>query len=454
MTEQPDSQQSQQNNEENVSTVILECPLSYSLTDENNTPQAEGSGQARLDEEKLMVIPEFDIPFPIPYQDIVSITLGDYRLKLILSSGETLTLYNLGYKYEDFSRDITRLRNQVLIKDLLMEEAYSGVSVKAQLTSLNPVTGLSTTMLCEARLYETGLVIIPEDQYPFRLPYGVIFGITKQDYAIELVTDTGERFVLSKMADQFDLFVKTLSQVMTNLSLKLQESIKDLLDKTSPINARKITQIMKDGKAVKRMDIQAVDPQIWLKLEDKINNHSIKEEYHFLKSLGRQDRICIGIKRGLMGDLTDEYIWLLVPIYDMDPNKPGNAVAMTAFTEKDKGGATYFFRITDREEYKGFKSIEQLNQKTDDIINMLNFSMLMVNFRREPIYLSEKQLKNPRYLKYRFAIDNLHSLKTLRHLFIGRVIHSSPEQWKQDVMDLLTFNVSDQSKDKRWNKRR
>ena len=454
MTRESNDQNNGKNNPEDISKVTLEYPLDYLLTDDDNTPPAEGHALARLDEEKLMVVPEPGIPFPIPYRDIVSITPDDYRLKLALSSGETLTLFNLGYKYQDFIRDITRLRNQVLIKDLLMEETYSGVAVKAQLTSIDPHTGLSTALGCEARLYETGLVIIPEHQYPFRLPYGVISGITKQDYAITLTTDTGERFILSKMGNQFDLFGQTLYQAMSNLSLKLQQSIKDLLDKTSPLNARKITRIMKDGKAVKKMDIQAIDPKLWLRLEDKINNHSIKEEYHFLKSLGRQDRICIGFKRGLMVDLTDEYIWFLVPIYDMDPTKPGNAVAMTAFTTKNRNGATYFFRIAGREEYKTFHSIQQLDQKTDEIINMLNFSMLMVNFRREPIYLSENQLKNPRYLKYRFAVDNLHSLKTLRNLFIGRVIHASPKQWKQDVMNLLTFNVSERSEDKRWSKRR
>jgi hypothetical protein len=33
-------------------------------------------------------------------------------------------------------------------------------------------------------------------------------------------------------------------------------------------------------------------------------------------------------------------------------------------------------------------------------------------------------------------------LRLLRERFIGRIMHSSPEQWKQDVASLLAFNVA------------
>jgi len=78
--------------------------------------------------------------------------------------------------------------------------------------------------------------------------------------------------------------------------------------------------------------------------------------------------------------------------------------------------------------------------------------MLTTNFRREPIYLSDEKLIEPQYTRYRFAIQKLSALQTLRRLFIGRVIHSSLEQWKQDVAELLKFNVTTLDDSVRWAK--
>jgi hypothetical protein len=43
-------------------------------------------------------------------------------------------------------------------------------------------------------------------------------------------------------------------------------------------------------------------------------------------------------------------------------------------------------------------------------------------------------------------------LQTLRGLYFGRVIHSSPDQWKNDVMELLRFNVVTKDEKAKWSK--
>lgn len=49
-------------------------------------------------------------------------------------------------------------------------------------------------------------------------------------------------------------------------------------------------------------------------MESKIAYAGLNESYRFLKGLARQDKIAVGFKRGLMGDLTGEYVWFLIPI--------------------------------------------------------------------------------------------------------------------------------------------
>jgi hypothetical protein len=161
----------------------------------------------------------------------------------------------------------------------------------------------------------------------------------------------------------------------------------------------------------------------------------------------------VGFKRGLMGDLTGEYIWFLVPIYGGDKKDYGNAVAMEAAETADKesaGKATYFFKIVNRKDFSNYKTAEELDKQTDEVLKNLNRCMLDINFRREPIYLPTERLEEAEYVKYKIALQRISSLQLIRSLFIGRIIHSSPEQWKSNVMELLKFNVTAQDDTTKW----
>jgi len=78
--------------------------------------------------------------------------------------------------------------------------------------------------------------------------------------------------------------------------------------------------------------------------------------------------------------------------------------------------------------------------------------MLDINFRREPIYLPDERLEEADYIKYKIALQRIPSLQLLRTMYIGRVIHSSPEQWKSDVIELLRFNLTTQDNAIKWKK--
>jgi len=113
------------------------------------------------------------------------------------------------------------------------------------------------------------------------------------------------------------------------------------------------------------------------------------------------------------------------------------------------GKATYFFRIAGRADYPSFKSLQDLEAAVDRAIARMNRCMLAVNFRREPVYLTDEQMGEPAYARYQYAVQKIPELRELRQLFIGRAIHSSPEQWQKDIKSLLAFNVSS-ADEKRW----
>ncbi len=438
--------------EKNEQIPIMECACGYSLCDETGYITARGDAQLKIAEEDISILPKFGEPLFFSLRDIIEISEGDYKIYFTLTSKEKLTIFNLGYKYEDFLRVLFRLRNEILLKDMLMHETLRKSGVEGEFVYYDEKGNEKQKGKCEPRLYETGLVLIPEKGELVRIPYSEILEVREEDFTIVITTEFGEKLIFSKMGKHFDSFTRTFSDLMNELSLKVQSSLKELLPKAEPSVIRKVARFMKEGKAAKRSDIEAISPGLWIELEKKLENSEIKEEYEFLKSLAQREKICIGLKRGLLGDLTGEYIWFLIPIYSTNSKEPGNAVAMEAISGESGGKATYFFRIVSRKEYPNFKNLEDLHKEVDNFIKKINRCMLVINFRREPIYLPDEKLNEPQFAKYQYPIARIKELRELRQLFIGRVIHSTFDKWQSDVMDLLKFNITESDDDKKWKK--
>ncbi len=486
----------------------MECQLIYLLQTPGGQEAGSGKAKALIDFEKetLTVKPSSGDALDIPVNEIDNISGVDYKINLTLSSRETLILSELGYAYEDFLRVLTKLRADVAQKDMLMKESEKKGPVEAFFVYSAANGDIITKGDCRLALFETGLVVISESGTPMRFPYSDISQFSEDDFALLMQTEDGEKLRFSKMGRQFDPTKEAVSKILNELSVNTQNLLREMLPSADQMVVRKIAALMRDGKAARKGDIETISAKAWKDLENKLAEAGMKNEYDFLKSLSNQEKVCIGIKRGLMGSLTGDYIWFLTPVYG-GPKKPGNAIAMEAYNLKppekkesgtaitaknaseaggpgiglagmqqlaaatiskaalpdsyypdltpltqdaadseespDKGGkATYFFRIASKDEYKNFKNQAELDKQVDTLIKTINRCMLSINFRREPIYLDEEKLEESQYKKYRLAVRSIPALQTLRQSFIGRVIHSSPKQWENDVKDLLKSNVT------------
>ena len=443
----PESEEDQDQNQEKL---LLESPLIYSLASDGNVT-SEGEGAGQLYEEKMTVLPKFGQILPFPLRSILEYQARDYKIRIIFSSNDQLTLSNLGLRYEDFVRKMAQLRNQLILKDVLMEEKLRQPTARGSVIFTGSSGTARLAAECELRLYETALVIVPDIGDLIRIPYSDITGISAQDYRLEITTEFGDKLVASQMGRLFDPFARALAEANSALQLKVNSVLMKLLPLADPAELRKVAHLMKEGRAARKSDIDSVSPAVWSQLEKRLVSVGIAEEYPFLKGLSQADRICIGIKQGLRGDLTSEYLWFLVPIYSSSPDTPGNAIAMEASSNEGSGRATYFFRITGRKEYKEM-GLDKLSAECDKLTGSINRAMIEINFRREPIYLEDGKLNEPPYQKYLFAAKRLPSLQALRSLFIGRVIHSTPEQWQADVLALLKFNVVAEDDGVKWSK--
>jgi len=441
-------------NEEEKKNAI-ECSMSFTLLDESGKEVAFGECKGTIDKEYLTVFPKFGNILPFHLRDIIGIETENYRITLPLISREKVILFNLGYYFEDFLRVLTNLRNEVIIKDLLMNETVRKPDVDMEFVYYDETGNERQKDVGKIRLYETGLVVIPQRGQVLRVPYSDIVNVSEENNSVRLSTEFGEQLLFSKLGWEFDPFLKTFSDIYNELQLKAVSFLKELFPWIDSVSLRRIASLMREGKAARRADIEVINPRVWHELEKRITSVGLNESYAFLKELARQERTCIGFKRGLMGDLTGEYIWFLMPIYNISEKEYGNAVAMeaTEATGEESGGkATYFFRIVSRRDYPNYISLEELDKEVDKFIRKINRCMLDINFRREPIYLPDERLDESAYFRYKIAIQRIPSLKLLRSLYIGRVIHTTSERWKSDVMDLLRFNLLTQDDSARWKK--
>lgn len=419
------------NEEDEKETCQIEASLEYSL---NNINQEAVS---QLYKEYMLIKPDLNREIIIKYREILRIKGENYKICITLAKGEELIISCLGYSYEDFLRIMIQNRNELILQDMLMYESKIFLEIECEYTHYNEYDNELSGGECNVCLYETGLIIIPSTSDPFRIPYSLISRLNEDNYKLNIETDIGEKIILSSMGMTLDGFKNTYSNLIGKLDKKLQVTLLELFNDAASSSLSELPELMRDGKSVKKEELDSLSKDLWPQMENKLSSLGLEEEYNYLKAIGQLDKISIGIKKGLMGSLTGEYIWFLIPIYGLSPKLPGNIIAMEAASTEDVGRATYFFKIMDGDEYNKIQSLEELHTRVDKFIRLLNYSMLVINFRREPIYLKREQLLKPQYIKYLYSIEKQPALQLLREHFIGRAIHSNTEKWKQEVMNII-----------------
>jgi hypothetical protein len=247
--------------EEVKDQVFLECSLNYSLLDKSGNEIEKDSAKVKLEKEKFSITPDSHQSFVIPYREILNVFTEDYKISLTLTSNNLLVFNNLGFKFEDFQRTINDLRNEIVLKDMLMSESLTKPETISDFV-YSDGKGEKKKGKAKLRLYETGLVIIPDHAEPIRIPYSYISEFNFEDYSILIITEFAENIVLSKMGSQFDFFKRDFSAIMSELSLKIQNSFKELLPGLDALTLRKVSGLLKDGKAVKKNDLEKISKNV------------------------------------------------------------------------------------------------------------------------------------------------------------------------------------------------
>lgn len=423
---------------------VMQCPAAYQLHHQDGRILSRGAATIRLEEDRVAVTPASGTPIILDMRDIIDVSEHDFRLHLNLVSREALLIFDIGPRYDDLRRTLSRLHNETMIECLLKSETLRKAGVPAEFNITDEAGGPGPEGRCEARLYETSLVIMPEKGELLRFPFSDLTGVKSEEPNLVIKTDFGERIVLTKLGRQFDAFFGALLVAHNEVSIRTQTFLKESFPMASDSIIRRAARLLKEGRAAGQAAIEDISPDLWLEMEEELASAGLSEAYEFLRTLGRRERTCIGLKPAPLMSRTGNFVWFMIPIYSTDPTRPGNAVALEA-SHLDGGEAvatTYFFKIMNRNDYQEPKNLETLGLEAERQLARINRALLAANFQWPAIHLSDDALLDAANREYFFSAARTPALRELRRMFIGRVRHGTPEQWERDVLELLAFNVT------------
>lgn len=379
-------------------------------------------------DEQVSIAAEGSFPVLLPYVDIEDLADRDYVLTLTDHEGNAFELSMFGKAYGQVLAEISKRRDELLERDLLLR----GVDLQDSFPA--KMLGGAEPVPVQLRLYRDLLVVVPERGTMFGVPFSFVEDVRwdPELYQVSVVLDDDRALVFGHLAKRSEEFHAELRRLLEALARRTAATLGALLPGVAATPLSALSRLMRDGRAAQQREIDAVDPSLWPALEAAVpGTEDLRRSYDHLRSLAVPGWSAFGVKAVRTGDAADPSAtdrWYFCPL--VRDGRPLNAVAQEVAS--GEGHATYVFRLMEPERFAGLDG-EALAEAVARSIRLLNRALLQLNFRREPLYLSEEELTGP-HARYRVALRKLDHLRWARSALLGRAVHGA--SWEQQVEEL------------------
>ncbi len=368
----------------------------------------EGEVKLLIEERGLTLSSLFDACH-IPYAELTAIETPEYQL-LIRTKTDAFLISRLGSNRDAFYEELYAAYNRKVRKALFVQDKPLLVT-RGEYRYTESGGSASGTAIIE--VYGNCILLLPPDDKGRRIPLCFAKRMTKGSFELTLELDTGESYTFLRLSHDTDSFADCITKCLHTLRENSIRAVKEIDGSLTSSQQQVIARLMPEGVAVQFSKLYEIAPSIPKALEEKINESRIVEEYKVFKEICDPMRIYVGMKSKLAGEEAENILWLICP-----GAKPGVAAVELAISE-ESAAATFL--------YRGFEEWE-------DFCRRLNHAMEAIDFKREVIRLTEEELHRQEYDDYVMAVDRNRSLQFIRKHFGGRVIHSSEERWKQELL--------------------
>ncbi len=442
-------------------------PGRFQYLEEKGAVSQSGFCRVTFDEENFLLTPDKGPPLALDLGDIDAFSSADYQISLRLYGGKTLLLSQFGKTFQNLHHDLLEAYRSRLVQCLLLED-LEGIARFEAFAQLEAAEGNSSSR-AELRLYRSNLAVLPEAAtgWQWRLADIDAVDFDASTYALTMRSGN-DRLVLTKLAKRTEEFIERLRSGMNDLAEKSARILQSLFPFLTPDQFRKTAELMREGRATDVSRLRDIDPRIVPALLGKTVDPSLKPYFDFLKKQAWEERFFAGFKlirretekdareKEPEGSRTEEpeaaadapapkaeeaendpepvLHWFFFPLKAApDPQRPADLAAWESTSRS--GRATYFFRLYPPHQNQ---QVPRDPGVLSSAIQRLNRSLVLLNFKREPIYLPDDALEmQPGYRRYAIAGRKIPILKQLRSSYIGRALHTSPEAWEKQVQSLL-----------------
>lgn len=383
--------------------------LEYMIADVSGQKRESGSAAATITKDGFELACRGRAPLRIGWREIASFSQGDFRLSVRLKDKSTLELAKLGRMHDRFVTEVLAAYRPLQEKDLLMNEKLIDTFEDVRFSISDDCHGLQQAGTLY--LQETGIIVVSDEGAIKRFPYAFMREIKDEGWSFDISTSFGSCLEIGHLARRTERFRDALGAAISELEKRALEYIL-ALGGVSALEARSLVRLFLDGRMVSRRDL-ASWPKLWENLLASLAPAGLRETTaFFMGHAGDSMRICI--KRALFG-AKEAYLACFFPIMAKDGSR---RVVMEASSTGSKGSATYVFAVPKDEDVEAF-------------LDRLNYCLYMINFRREPIYMSDEALDASGREHYREA-RALPELRWLRDRFALRIAHDA--HWATRVM--------------------
>jgi hypothetical protein len=305
-------------------------------------------------------------------------------------------------------------------------------------------------------LYSSGLVGMPFGGEPFRLPMGDLQSIVRTpDYRLVCSTDELTAALYGCEPTYLGRFQRSVEGERRKMEEETSHLLVELFPALEFAEIVELTKLLARGRAASKGQLDPVVPWLWERIEELVQKKAVHPE-SYAQIKGRAgERLWFGLRRLSEGEMHGEGVaqreqgppapeagssspeavgdtvpqrdflfWFLAGVKDGD-----RRFLVVEVDSGQKGYATYVYRCLGG---AGDADAYGVTAST------LSRAMVGLNFYRDPVYAPQKDIDSGRFGEYKLAVRKLNDLKAIRKLFVGRVIHSSLENWTSGLQTLLS----------------
>jgi len=362
--------------------------------------------------------------------EILTFQSTDWDVTLGLLGGRVLNLHHLGKATSAVVTQLgeawrERVATCLLMGDLRLIETFEG-SVAVTGEGSMAVTGQQTGPLGAGhlRLYQSNLSFMQADGAVLSLPLGRVHSVSFDEVRWEVILGgTGVEWRVGKLGLRTDMFRRLAEKCMADTRKRSEEALKALFPGFSAGQISSLVMKWPEGGILSHRELSLVSSEA----PSSLLAHGVQEEQRpyldkLLEVAGSAGSGSQGWYAGykLLGRATegdsdvpsDALVWFLCPLKSA---KSGDLIAWEAASSE--GHATYLFR-------GGASQLQAINE-----------ALVTVQFRREPVYLTTRELESdPQWTRHLIADRRLPNLTLLRRLFHSRLIHTDAANWAKALL--------------------